>query len=304
MKRTVFSQGEQTMQLEKAQYAAKAHTAGAFGLLSRFLVVFFAATVSPAATATVLAQRPAQTAGQTQVAVKALAATTATTQKETALNQLNTVQPDTATDTAADAIRPFRVNVPQVALDDLRRRLAATRWPDQETVTDRSQGVQLATLKELARYWQTGYDWRKAEAKLNALPQFMTTIDGVDIHFIHVRSSHKNALPVIITHGWPGSVIEQLKIIGPLMDPTAHGGGADDAFDVVIPSLPGYGFSGKPTGAGWDPDHIARAWAELMKRLGYTRYVAQGGDWGSPISSAMARQAPAGLLGIHINLPA
>src|SRR5262245_12861191 len=202
------------------------------------------------------------------------------------------------------AIRPFRIKIPEEALVDLRRRLAATRWPDQETVTDRSQGVQLATMKELARYWQTDYDWRKAEAKLNALPQFVTTIDGVDIHFIHVKSRHPNALPVIITHGWPGSVIEQLKIIGPLMDPTAHGGGADDAFDVVIPSLPGYGFSGKPTGAGWDPDHIARAWAELMKRLGYTRYVAQGGDWGAPISSAMARQAPAGLLGIHINLPA
>jgi len=202
------------------------------------------------------------------------------------------------------AIRPFRVKIPEEALVDLRRRLAATRWPDQETVTDRSQGVQLATMKELARYWQTDYDWRKAEAKLNALPQFVTTIDGVDIHFIHVKSRHPNALPVIITHGWPGSVIEQLKVIGPLTDPTAHGGSAEDAFDVVIPSLPGYGFSGKPTGAGWDPDHIARAWAELMKRLGYTRYVAQGGDWGAPISSAMARQAPAGLLGIHINLPA
>jgi pimeloyl-ACP methyl ester carboxylesterase len=202
------------------------------------------------------------------------------------------------------AIRPFRVKIPEEALVDLRRRLAATRWPDQETVTDPSQGVQLATMKELARYWQTAYDWRKAEAKLNALPQFVTTIDSVDIHFIHVKSRHPNALPVIITHGWPGSVIEQLKVIGPLTDPTAHGGGAEDAFDVVIPSLPGYGFSGKPTGAGWDPDHIARAWAELMKRLGYTRYVAQGGDWGAPISSAMARQAPAGLLGIHINLPA
>ena len=202
------------------------------------------------------------------------------------------------------AIRPFRVKIPEEALVDLRRRLAATRWPDQETVTDRSQGAQLATIKELARYWQTDYDWRKVEAKLNALPQFVTTIDGVDIHFIHVRSRHKNALPVIITHGWPGSVIEQLKVIGPLTDPTAHEGSAEDAFDVVIPSLPGYGFSGKPTGAGWDPDHIARAWAELMKRLGYTRYVAQGGDWGAPISSAMARQAPAGLLGIHINLPA
>jgi len=205
---------------------------------------------------------------------------------------------------ATAAIRPFNVKVPQDALVDLRQRLAATRWPDRETVPDRSQGVQLEKLQALVRYWGTGYDWRKAEAKLNALPQFMTTIDGLDIHFIHVRSRHPNALPVIITHGWPGSVIEQLKIIGPLTDPTAHGGRAEDAFDVVIPSMPGYGFSGKPTGTGWDPDHIARAWAELMKRLGYTRYVAQGGDWGSPVSGAMARQAPAGLLGIHINLPA
>ena len=202
------------------------------------------------------------------------------------------------------SIRPFKVQVPQAALDDLRRRIAATRWPDKETVADQSQGAQLAKLQELVRYWGSGYDWRKAEAKLNALPQFTTTIDGVDIHFIHVRSRHKNALPVIITHGWPGSVIEQLKVIGPLTDPTAHGGSADDAFDVIVPSLPGYGFSGKPTGTGWDPDHIAQAWAELMKRLGYTRYVAQGGDWGTPISSAMARQAAAGLLGIHINLPA
>ncbi|PYS43911.1 MAG: multidrug MFS transporter, partial [Acidobacteria bacterium] len=199
---------------------------------------------------------------------------------------------------------PFKVQVPQAALNDLRRRIAATRWPDKETVTDQSQGAELAKLQELVRYWGSGYDWRKAEAKLNALPQFMTNIDGLDIHFIHVRSRHKNALPVIVTHGWPGSVIEQLKIIGPLTDPTAHGGSPGDAFDVVIPSVPGYGFSGKPTGPGWDPDHIARAWAELMKRLGYTRYVAQGGDWGTPISSAMARQAPAGLLGIHINLPA
>ena len=189
------------------------------------------------------------------------------------------------------AIRPFTVKVPQAALDDLRRRIAATRWPDKETVADQSQGAQLAKLQELVRYWGTDYDWRKVEAKLNGLPQFVTTIDGVDIHFIHVRSRHPNALPVIVTHGWPGSVIEQLKIIGPLTDPTAHGGRAQDAFDVVIPSMPGYGFSGKPTGTGWDPDHIARAWAELMKRLGYTRYVAQGGDWGTPISSAMARQS-------------
>ena len=203
-----------------------------------------------------------------------------------------------------NAIRPFRVDVPEEQLMDLRRRIAATRWPDRETVGDRSQGVQLAKLQELVRYWGTEYDWRRAEAKLNALPQFTTTIDGVDIHFIHVRSRHPNALPVIITHGWPGSVIEQLKIIGPLTDPTAHGARAEDAFDVVIPSMPGYGFSGKPTGTGWAPDRIGRAWAELMKRLGHTRYVAQGGDWGSPVSSAMARQAPAGLLGIHINLPA
>ncbi|HKA40633.1 MAG TPA: epoxide hydrolase [Burkholderiales bacterium] len=203
-----------------------------------------------------------------------------------------------------NAVRPFRVNVPEEALSDLRGRIKATRWPDKETVTDQSQGAQLAKLQELVRYWGSGYDWRKAEAQLNALPQFMTNIEGVDVHFIHVRSRHRNALPVIITHGWPGSIIEQLKIIGPLTDPTAHGGSAGDAFDVVIPSVPGYGFSGKPTGTGWDPDRIARAWAELMKRVGYTRYVAQGGDWGTPISSAMARQAAAGLLGIHINLPA
>jgi len=206
--------------------------------------------------------------------------------------------------TENSAIRPFRINVPEDQLVDLRRRIIATRWPDRETVNDRSQGVQLAEFKEMMRYWGTDYDWRKAEAKPNAWPQFITTIDDVDIHFIHVRSRHPNALPIIITHGWPGSVIEQLKIIGPLTDPTAHGGRAEDAFDVVIPSLPGYGFSGKPSGTGWDPDRIARAWAELMKRLDYTRYVAQGGDWGAPVSSAMARQAAAGLLGIHINLPA
>ena len=202
------------------------------------------------------------------------------------------------------SIRPFTVHVPQAELDDLRRRIAATRWSDRETVTDRSQGVQLEKLQALVRYWGTDYDWRKAEATLNALPQFMTTIDGVDIHFLHVRSRHPNALPLIMTHGWPGSVFELLKTIGPLTDPPAYGGRAADAFDLVLPSMPGYGFSGKPTGTGWDPNHIARAWAELMQRLGYTRYVAQGGDWGTPISSAMARQAPAGLLGIHINLPA
>ena len=202
------------------------------------------------------------------------------------------------------AIRPFQVQVPEAALVDLRRRIAETRWPDKETVTDRSQGNQLGKLQEIVRYWGTDYNWRKVEARLNALPMFMTQIDGVDIHFIHVNSRHANALPLIITHGWPGSVIEQLKVIEPLTNPTAYGGQAEDAFDVVIPSMPGYGFSGKPTGTGWNPERIARAWAELMKRLGYTRYVAQGGDWGSPVSSAMARQAPAGLLGIHINLPA
>lgn len=207
--------------------------------------------------------------------------------------------------TAEDrSIRPFTVSIPQAALEDLRRRIAETRWPDRETVDDQSQGIQLAKLKPLVKYWGTGYDWRKAEAKLNTLPQFMTTIDGVDIHFIHVRSKHPNALPLIMTHGWPGSVFELLKIVGPLTDPTAHGGRAEDAFDLVLPSMPGYGFSGKPTETGWGPDRIAQTWAELMKRLGYTRYVAQGGDWGSPVSSAMARQAPTGLLGIHINLPA
>ncbi|RWP42256.1 MAG: epoxide hydrolase [Mesorhizobium sp.] len=202
------------------------------------------------------------------------------------------------------SIRPFTVSIPQAALEDLRRRIAETRWPDRETVDDQSQGIQLAKLKPLVHYWGTGYDWRKAEAKLNALPQFLTTIDGVDIHFIHVRSKHPNALPLIMTHGWPGSVFELLKTVGPLTDPTVHGGRAEDAFDLVLPSMPGYGFSGKPTETGWGPDRIAQTWAELMKRLGYTRYVAQGGDWGSPVSSAMARQAPTGLLGIHINLPA
>jgi pimeloyl-ACP methyl ester carboxylesterase len=203
-----------------------------------------------------------------------------------------------------DAIRPFRVNIPEAQLVDLRRRIAATRWPDQETVSDRSQGNQLGNLQDIVRHWSTKYDWRKVEKRLNALPMFMTEIDGVDIHFIHVRSKHENALPLIVTHGWPGSIIEQLKIIDPLTNPTAHGDNASDAFHLVIPSIPGFGFSGKPKDKGWNPDRIARAWAELMRRLGYTRYVAQGGDWGSPISSAMARQQVAGLLGIHINLPA
>jgi pimeloyl-ACP methyl ester carboxylesterase len=203
-----------------------------------------------------------------------------------------------------DAIRPFTFHASQTALDELRRRIAATRWPEKETVADSSQGVPLATMQDLARYWATDYDWGKAEAKLNAFPQFVTTIDGLDIHFIHVRSKHPNALPLVITHGWPGSILEQIKLIGALTDPTAHGGKAEDAFDVVIPSMPGYGFSAKPTSPGWGPERMARAWPELMKRLGYTRYVAQGGDWGAFVVDQMGLQAPAGLLAIHTNMPA
>jgi pimeloyl-ACP methyl ester carboxylesterase len=199
-------------------------------------------------------------------------------------------------------IHPFRVDMPEEAVADLRRRVTATRWPHRELVADRSQGVQLATGQELARYWATDYDWRRCEAKLNALPQFTTEIDGVDIHFIHVKSPHADALPVIMTHGWPGSVIELLEVVGPLTDPTAHGGSAEDAFDLVLPSLPGYGFSGEPAEVGWDPGRIARAWAELMHRLGYTRYVAQGGDVGASVTDAMGRQGPEGLAGIHMNL--
>ncbi|MFI1467077.1 epoxide hydrolase family protein [Streptomyces wuyuanensis] len=204
---------------------------------------------------------------------------------------------------ADGSIRPFRVHFPERDLIDLRKRIVSARWPEHETVADHTQGVPLSTTQELARYWASEYDWRKVEAKLNDLPQFITEIDGLDIHFIHVRSRHKNALPLIVTHGWPGSIIEQLKIIEPLTDPTAHGGRASDAFHLVIPSLPGYGFSGKPTTTGWGPDRIARAWAELMKRLGYTEYVAQGGDWGALVVDLMGVQAPAGLLGIHTNLP-
>jgi len=207
----------------------------------------------------------------------------------------------TTVETTTD-IRPFQTEVAQEDLDDLRRRIAETRWPSRELVTDRSQGVQLATLKELARYWANDYDWHKAEAKLNALPQFTTEIDGVDIHFVHVRSQHENALPLIMTHGWPGSVIELLETVGPLTDPTAHGGSADDAFHLVLPSLPGYGFSSEPKELGWNVGRVAQAWAELMRRLGYTRYVAQGGDVGAAVTDAMGRQAPEGLVGIHVNL--
>ncbi len=204
-------------------------------------------------------------------------------------------------DTASE-IRPFRVDVPQEDIDELRHRVAATRWPTKELVADRSQGVQLATTQELARYWTTDYDWRRCEARLNELPQFKTMIEGVDVHFIHVKSPHENALPLIMTHGWPGSVVELLETVGPLTDPTAHGGRAQDAFDLVLPSIPGYGFSGEPAELGWDPGRVAQAWAELMQRLGYTRYVAQGGDVGASVTDAMGRQAPEGLVGIHLNL--
>jgi pimeloyl-ACP methyl ester carboxylesterase len=218
-------------------------------------------------------------------------------------NTTTTPPPAGGSESQGSNIRPFQVNVPEAELVELRRRVSATRFPERETVTDASQGVQLATIQKLARYWATQYDCRKVEARLKALPQFITNIDGLDIHFIHVRSKHENALPLIVTHGWPGSVIEQLKIIDPLTNPTAHGASASDAFDIVIPSMPGYGFSGKPTTTGWDPVRIARAWVELMKRLGYTKYVAQGGDWGAFVTEMMAVQAPPELIGIHVNFP-
>jgi pimeloyl-ACP methyl ester carboxylesterase len=219
------------------------------------------------------------------------------------MTQPSTTQEGGKQAAANTSVRPFRVNVPEADLTDLRKRVSATKWPERETVSDASQGVQLATMQKLARYWATDYDWRKCEAKLNAVPQFMTEIDGLDIHFIHVRSKHEDAMPLIVTHGWPGSIVEQLKIIDPLTNPTAHGASASDAFHLVIPSIPGYGFSGKPTTTGWDPSRIGRAWVTLMKRLGYTQFVASGGDWGALIGDVMAAQAPPGLLGIHTNLP-
>jgi pimeloyl-ACP methyl ester carboxylesterase len=297
-------------QIETVNKPGNVQTKTGFGRRSRLLVVFFAATVSLALSAIAHAQQSTEPVQQTEGSSKTRTNKVNMNNKENSMNQPSTaIQLETVRESvrlpAADAVRPFpKIHVPQEALDKLRRRIADTQWPEKETVADSSQGVPLAIMQELARYWATDYDWRKAEAKLNALPQFTTTIDGLDIHFIHVRSREKNALPLIINHGWPGSVLEQIKLIGPLTDPVAHGGKAEDAFDVVIPSMPGYGFSGKPTSIGWGPERMARAWAELMKRLGYTRYVAQGGDWGAFVVDQMGLQAPPGLLGIHTNMPA
>ena len=249
---------------------------------------------------------PSKTAARRRFLGVAAATAVAVSFSRTASAEANQASTEIAQSSGGEkaAIRRLRIDAPEAQLIDLKRRIKATRWPERETVTDASQGVQLATAQKLARYWATVYNWRKVETRLNALPQFVTEIDGLDIHFIHVRSKNENALPMIVTHGWPGSIIEQLKIIGPLTNPAAHGGNASDAFDVVIPSLPGYGFSGKPTSTGWDPQRIARAWVVLMERLGYTRYVAQGGDWGNAVTEQMALLAPPGLLGIHTNMPA
>ncbi len=261
-------------------------------------------TADKSAAASVLSRRALLLNGAAMAALVTLPGKSKATEKENTMTQTSAPPQGSERAAGTDAIRPFHVNFPEAELTELRRRINATRWPDRETVKDDSQGVQLATTQKLARYWGTEYDWRKVEARLNALPQFITEIDGLDIHFIHVRSKHENALPLIITHGWPGSIIEQLKVIEPLTNPTAHGGSASDAFHVAIPSLPGYGFSGNPTAPGWTPVRIAKAWSTLMHRLGYTRYVAQGGDWGNAISEVMALQAPPGLLGIHTNMAA
>jgi pimeloyl-ACP methyl ester carboxylesterase len=274
-----------------AALAATSAAVGAFGLSSQ------AASAAPTtATATGRAIGPTtRAAGQHPSSMPHVAHSRG---ENTMLDQMTAVQ---AQDTA---IRPFVIDVPESALDDLRRRVNAMNWPERELVNDASQGVQLATTQALARYWSSDYDWRKVEARLNSYPNYLTEIDGLDIHFIHVRSQHVDALPVIVTHGWPGSIIEQLKIVEPLTNPTAYGGTAADAFHVVIPSLPGHGYSAKPTATGWDPQRIARAWAVLMQRLGYSRYVAQGGDWGNAVTEQMALQTPPGLLGIHTNMPA